>query len=80
MLFPRRRPLALSFATLAAPALIEPAQAACQRADLDRGIVFRRKDGSRGLARREGDGTVVIDDVTNRGRMAGPAAHDTWRL
>lgn len=67
MLFPRRRLMTLSLATLAAPALIGPAHAACQRADLDKGITFRRKDGSRGLARREGDGSVVIDYVTNRG-------------
>jgi hypothetical protein len=35
--------------------------------DLAKGITFKRQDGSRGLARREGDGTVVIDYVTNRG-------------
>jgi hypothetical protein len=67
MILTRRSALSLTLTTLAAPALIRPAWAACQRADLDKGIVFRRKDGSRGLARREGDGTVVIDYVTNRG-------------
>jgi hypothetical protein len=64
---PRRHVLALSLAALAAPALIRPARAACRPADLDKGIAFRRQDGSRELARREGDGTVVIDYVTNRG-------------
>jgi hypothetical protein len=67
MFLTRRHALSLSLAALASPALILPAQAACQRADLDKGVVFRRKDGSKGLARREGDGTVVIDYVTNRG-------------
>lgn len=58
-------------ALLAAPALFllpRPAWAgACQPLDLDQGIAFRRQDGSRGLARREADGQVRIDYVTNRG-------------
>lgn len=67
MPFPRRHFLTLSLSALAAPALVRPVRAACQRADLDKGIAFRRQDGSKGLARSEGDGTVVIDYVTNRG-------------
>ena len=63
----RRRALTLALAALAAPALIRPARAGCGPLNLDKGIVFTRKDGSRGLARREGDGVVVIDYVTNRG-------------
>jgi hypothetical protein len=63
----RRSTLTLALAALAAPALVRPAHAACVRPDLAKGIVFKRQDGSRGLARREGDGTVVIDYVTNRG-------------
>lgn len=51
---------------LALPALIRPAAAACAPLDIDRGIAFRRQDGSRGLARREGD-EIRIDYVTNRG-------------
>lgn len=39
----------------------------CDAIDLSRGIAFKRQDGTRGLARREGDGTVVIDYVTNKG-------------
>ena len=67
MLLPRRTVLSLSLAALATPVLLRPALAACQGADLAKGISFKRKDGTRGLARREGDGTVVIDYVTNRG-------------
>ena len=63
----RRALLALSLSALATPALIRPAQAACKPVDLDKGIVFQRQDGSRGLARRETGGDVVIDYVTNRG-------------
>ncbi len=63
----RRSTLTLALAALAAPALIRPARAACGPLDLDKVIVFTRKDGSRGLARRESDGAVVIDYVTNRG-------------
>ena len=66
-MLPRRRLLTLSLAALAAPALIGPALAACSPIDLDKGVSFKRKDGSKGLARREGDGAVVIDYVTNRG-------------
>lgn len=67
MFLTRRSTLTLAVAALAAPALTRPAMAACSRPDLAKGIVFKRQDGSRGLARREGDGTVVIDYVTNRG-------------
>ena len=63
----RRSALTLGLAALAAPALMRPALAACAFPDLSKGISFKRQDGSRGLARREGDGTVVIDYVTNRG-------------
>jgi hypothetical protein len=66
MLFPRRRLLTFSLAALAAPALIRPALAACKPVDLGSGIGFARKDGSKGVARREGD-VVRIDYVTNRG-------------
>lgn len=57
---------------LAAPALMLVPRAAlagavCKPVDLSKGIAFRRQDGTTGLARREGDGTVVIDYVTNRG-------------
>lgn len=62
----RRAVLSLTLATLAAPALIRPAQAACRPVDLARGIAFARQDGSKGLARAEGD-EVRIDYVTNRG-------------
>lgn len=67
MLLPRRHLLTLALAAFAAPALIRPANAACQPADLAKGVAFRRKDGSTGLARRDSDGTVAIDYVTNRG-------------
>lgn len=63
----RRSALTLGLAALATPALMRPALAACAFPDLSKGISFKRQDGSRGLARREGDGTVVIDYVTNRG-------------
>jgi hypothetical protein len=66
MLLPRRRLLTLSLSALAAPVLVRPALAACQPANLDKGVAFRRKDGSTGLARREAD-AVRIDYVTNRG-------------
>lgn len=62
----RRAVLSLTLATLAAPALIRPASAACRPVDLARGIAFARQDGSKGLARAEGD-EVRIDYVTNRG-------------
>ncbi len=67
MILTRRSALTLTLAALAAPTLIRPAAAACSFPDLSKGITFKRQDGSRGLARREGDGTVVIDYVTNRG-------------
>lgn len=63
----RRSLLAAASVALASPLLIRPARAACDFPKLSKGIVFKRQDGSRGLARREGDGTVVIDYVTNRG-------------
>jgi hypothetical protein len=66
MLFPRRRLLTFSLAALAAPALIRPTMAACKPVDLGKGIGFARKDGSKGVAQREGD-VVRIDYVTNRG-------------
>lgn len=56
---------------LAAPALLllprAALAAACKPLDLAKGIAFRRQDGSIGLARREADGGVAIDYVTNRG-------------
>lgn len=56
---------------LAAPALLLLSRgalaAACKPTDLAKGIAFRRQDGSTGLARREADGRVAIDYVTNRG-------------
>ncbi|MCB6176575.1 hypothetical protein LHP98_00330 [Rhodobacter sp. Har01] len=68
MILNRRAALGLGLSALAAPAFVRPAGAAsCALPDLDRGILFTRKDGSRGLARRESDGMVVIDYVTNRG-------------
>lgn len=66
MLFPRRRLLTVCLAALASPALIRPAIAACKPVDLAAGIAFRRKDGSKGVAKTEDDG-VRIDYVTNRG-------------
>jgi hypothetical protein len=66
MLFPRRHVLTLSVAALAAPALIRPARAACKPVNLGAGIAFSRKDGSKGVAKAEGD-AVRIDYVTNRG-------------
>jgi hypothetical protein len=68
MILSRRSILSLSLSALAAPALIRPAHAAqCGDLDLTRGVAFSRKDGSKGIARREGDGSVYIDYVTNRG-------------
>ncbi len=67
MILTRRLTLTLALSALAAPALIRPAMADCIRPDLDKGISFKRQDGSRGLARREGSGVVAIDYVTNRG-------------
>lgn len=67
MLIARRRLLSLGLAALplvAAPAL---AGEACQPIDPAKGIVFKRQEGTRGLVRREGDGTLVIDYVTNKG-------------
>ena len=57
---------------LAAPALLLLPRAAgaagsCKPVDLNKGIAFRRQDGSTGLARREPGGLVAIDYVTNRG-------------
>jgi hypothetical protein len=66
MTLTRRAALALTLTALSAPALIRPAHAACTPADLARGIAFSRKDGSKGVARAEGD-EVLIDYVTNRG-------------
>lgn len=66
MLLTRRAALTLTLSALAAPALIQPALAACKPLDLGPGIAFRREDGSRGVARRDGD-TVIIDYVRNRG-------------
>ncbi len=73
MILTRRLALTLQLATLAAPALVRPAWAACQRADLDQGIVFRREDGTKGLARRETDTAVLIDYATDLGGLAKPA-------
>lgn len=69
MLMSRRCVLSLSIAALATPALIRPgfAGSCTSYASLERGIVFKRKDGTRGLARRESDGSVVIDYVNNQG-------------
>jgi hypothetical protein len=67
MPFSRRAVLALSLSALATPMLLRPADAACRPVDLDKGIAFKRQDGSKGLARREAGGEVVIDYVTNRG-------------
>jgi hypothetical protein len=67
MTLTRRAALILPLAALAIPVLIRPARAACRPVDLVVGISFTRKDGSRGVARREGDGIVFIDYVTNRG-------------
>jgi hypothetical protein len=64
----RRAAISLALSALATPGLIRPALAAgCVYPDLSMGIVFKRQDGSRGLARREADGLVTIDYVTNRG-------------
>jgi hypothetical protein len=62
----RRAALSLTLTALSVPALIRPARAACTPVDLTRGIAFTRKDGSKGMARAEGD-EVRIDYVTNRG-------------
>ncbi|MEZ5796486.1 MAG: hypothetical protein R3D63_02710 [Paracoccaceae bacterium] len=67
MVLTRRAVLSLPLAALAVPAPGGRAWAGCAALDLARGVAFRRQDGSRGLARREGDGTVFIDYVTNRG-------------
>jgi hypothetical protein len=67
MTLTRRATLILPLAALAVPALTRMAAAACKPVDLVVGISFTRKDGSRGVARREGDGSVSIDYVTNRG-------------
>lgn len=67
MILNRRQMVTTALCALAAPALIGPAEAACNFPDLSKGVSFKRQDGSRGLARRESDGTVVIDYVTNRG-------------
>jgi hypothetical protein len=66
MLLTRRVALTLTLSALAAPALFRSAQAACKPVDLAAGIAFTRKDGSKGVARAEGD-AVRIDYVTNRG-------------
>jgi hypothetical protein len=57
---------------VAAPALLllpraAWAASACKPVDLAKGIAFRRQNGTTGLARREADGRVAIDYVTNRG-------------
>jgi hypothetical protein len=69
MLLTRRNALSLGVFGLAGPALIGRAAAedCTAPADLGRGVSFKRKDGSRGLARRESDGSVVIDYVNNQG-------------
>lgn len=67
MTLSRRAVLALSLSALATPMLIRPTAAACKPATLDKGIAFKRQDGSKGLAQREAGGGVVIDYVTNRG-------------
>jgi len=68
MTLTRRTALTLTMAALAAPALIRPAAAgACIVPDLDKGVTFKRKDGSVGVAQRQSDGLVRIDYVTNRG-------------
>ncbi|MBE2278174.1 MAG: hypothetical protein IAE87_17975 [Rhodobacteraceae bacterium] len=67
MLVDRRTAIGLGL-LLAAPLLARPVAAAgCAFADLAKGVIFQRQDGSRGLARADSDGTVVIDYVTNRG-------------
>jgi hypothetical protein len=66
MILTRRAALSLTLTALATPALIRPAHAACKPVDLARGIAFARKDGSKGVAKAEGD-EVRIDYVTNRG-------------
>lgn len=66
MTLTRRAALSLTLAALAAPALIRPARAACRPVDLAKGIAFKRKDGSKGVAKVQGD-AVRIDYVTNRG-------------
>ena len=66
MILTRRTALSLTLTALAAPALIRPANAACKPVDLAKGIAFTRKDGSKGVAKSEGD-EVRIDYVTNRG-------------
>lgn len=87
MLLTRRNALSLGVLGLAGPALIGRAAAedCTAPADLGRGVSFKRKDGSRGLARRESDGTVVIDYVTNRGdytdrRKTVHGVFETYRL
>lgn len=68
MTLTRRNALGLTLAVWAAPALIRPALAgACVVPDLDRGVTFKRKDGSTGVAQRQSDGLVRIDYVNNRG-------------
>lgn len=67
MLITRRQVLSVSALVLAAPVVFRPALAEATYPDLNKGISFKRQDGSRGLARRESDGRVVIDYVTNRG-------------
>jgi hypothetical protein len=66
MTLSRRTAMSLTLAALAAPALIRPARAACTPVDLAKGVAFTRKDGSRGVAKADGD-EVRIDYVTNRG-------------
>lgn len=87
MNLPRRLFLSLGASVLAAPALCLRAGAAeCSgNLSLERGIAFRRKDGSRGLVRREADGGVVIDYITNEGertdrRRVVAGVFETWRL
>ena len=87
MNLPRRQFLSLGTLALAAPALTRRAGAeeCTGTLSLHRGIAFRRKDGSRGLARQESDGAVVIDYITNQGertdrRRVVQGVFETWRL
>lgn len=86
MILTRRSLLVLGAAALATPALIRPADAKqCRFPDINRGVLFKREDGTRGLARRQLDGSVVIDYVTNKGdrvdrRRVEHGVFETWRL
>jgi hypothetical protein len=67
MLLSRSAALAQSLSTLATSALVRPALAARKSVNMDKGIVFERKDGSQGIAWRQKGSDVVIACVTNRG-------------